>query len=72
MGPHEYFYSLAQMDFYMVAMAVQCSFDLLEAHFLCCRLQIPFDRQKAIKLSGMSEKAYTRSLNAMQNALGVR
>ena len=53
-------------------MAVQCSFDLLEAHFLCCRLQIPFDRQKAIKLSGMSEKAYTRSLNAMQNALGVR
>lgn len=36
------------------------------------KLQIPFDRQKAIKLSGMSEKAYTRSLNAMQNALGVR
>ncbi|GLJ43363.1 hypothetical protein SUGI_0900840 [Cryptomeria japonica] len=36
------------------------------------KLQVPFDRQKAIRLSGMSEKAYTRSLNAMQNALGVR
>eukprot|EP01018_Ginkgo_biloba_P039800 Gb_23047 [translate_table: standard] len=36
------------------------------------KLGVPFDRQKAIKLSGMSEKAYTRSLTAMQNALGVR
>ncbi|XP_021807543.1 origin of replication complex subunit 6 isoform X2 [Prunus avium] len=31
-----------------------------------------FDRQKAIRLSGMSEKAYTRSYNSMQNGLGVK
>lgn len=30
------------------------------------------DRQSAIKLSGMSEKAYNRSFNAMQNGLGVK
>ncbi|KAB2624561.1 origin recognition complex subunit 6 [Pyrus ussuriensis x Pyrus communis] len=31
-----------------------------------------FDRKKAITLSGMSEKAYTRCYNSMQNGLGVR
>ncbi|KAL6350702.1 hypothetical protein AAG906_028159 [Vitis piasezkii] len=31
-----------------------------------------FDRPSAIKLSGMSEKAYNRSFNAMQNGLGVK
>ncbi|XP_050117858.1 origin of replication complex subunit 6 isoform X3 [Malus sylvestris] len=31
-----------------------------------------FDRKKAIMLSGMSEKAYTRSYNSMQNGLGVK
>ncbi|XP_010257239.1 PREDICTED: origin of replication complex subunit 6 [Nelumbo nucifera] len=36
------------------------------------RFQVLFDRQTAIRLSGMSEKAYTRSLNAMQNGLGVK
>ncbi|RZC58639.1 hypothetical protein C5167_005941 [Papaver somniferum] len=34
--------------------------------------QALFDRQIAIKLSGMSEKAYTRSFNAMQNGMGVK
>ncbi|XP_026382322.1 origin of replication complex subunit 6-like [Papaver somniferum] len=34
--------------------------------------QALFDRQIAIKLSGMSEKAYTRSFNAMQNGIGVK
>ncbi|KAM1065500.1 hypothetical protein ACFX2B_020802 [Malus domestica] len=29
-----------------------------------------FDRKKAITLSGMSEKAYTRCYNSMQNGLG--
>jgi hypothetical protein len=38
----------------------------------CPRLQISLDRQKAIRVSGMSEKAYVRSLTAMQNALGLR
>ncbi|KAM5567182.1 origin of replication complex subunit 6 [Rosa sericea] len=36
------------------------------------RSGILFDRQKAIKLSGMSEKAYTRSFNSLQNGLGVK
>ncbi|KAK6931223.1 Origin recognition complex, subunit 6, partial [Dillenia turbinata] len=36
------------------------------------RLDVIFDRQNAIKLSGMSEKAYNRSFNAMQNGLGVK
>ncbi|WCJ21275.1 Origin of replication complex subunit 6 [Euphorbia peplus] len=36
------------------------------------RFQAIFDRQAAIKLSGMSEKAYTRSFNSLQNSLGVK
>ncbi|PKA51320.1 Origin recognition complex subunit 6 [Apostasia shenzhenica] len=36
------------------------------------RLQVIFDRQAAIRLSGMSEKAYIRSFNAMQNGIGFR
>jgi len=36
------------------------------------RLHVSFDRQKAIRVSGMSERAYVRSLTAMQNALGLR
>ncbi|MCL7039386.1 hypothetical protein MKW94_019410 [Papaver nudicaule] len=36
------------------------------------RFQALFDRQIAIKLSGMSEKAYTRSFHAMQNGIGVK
>ncbi|KAF8399463.1 hypothetical protein HHK36_015328 [Tetracentron sinense] len=36
------------------------------------RSQAIFDRQSAIRLSGMSEKAYNRSFNAMQNGLGVK
>ncbi|PKI75447.1 hypothetical protein CRG98_004117 [Punica granatum] len=35
------------------------------------RLQVMFDRQSAIKLSGMSEKAYNRSFNSLQNGIGV-
>ncbi|KAG6547321.1 hypothetical protein Mapa_011258 [Marchantia paleacea] len=38
----------------------------------CISLQVAFDRQKAIRCSGLSEKAYTRSSNAMQNALNLR
>ncbi|KAL8218793.1 hypothetical protein R6Q57_022166 [Mikania cordata] len=34
--------------------------------------QVLFDRQTAIKLSGMSDKAYIRSLNVMQNGIGVK
>ena len=43
-------------------------------HVICIysRLHIPFDRQKGVRVSGMSEKAYVRSLTAMQNALGLR
>lgn len=37
-----------------------------------CRADVLFDRQRAIKLSGMSEKAYIRSFNAMQNGIGVK
>ncbi|KAI3970696.1 hypothetical protein MKX01_024343 [Papaver californicum] len=36
------------------------------------RFQALFDRQIAIKLSGMSEKAYIRSFNAMQNGIGLK
>ncbi|KAG0589281.1 hypothetical protein M758_1G008400 [Ceratodon purpureus] len=38
----------------------------------CGELQVSLDRQKAVRVSGMSEKAYVRSLTAMQNALGLR
>lgn len=31
-----------------------------------------FDRQSAMRMSGMSEKAYMRSFNAMQNGIGVK
>ncbi|CAH9100952.1 unnamed protein product [Cuscuta europaea] len=31
-----------------------------------------FDRQAAIKLSGMTEKAYNRSFNSLQNGIGVK
>ncbi|CAL9208983.1 unnamed protein product, partial [Musa hybrid cultivar] len=36
------------------------------------RFDVVFDRQSAIKMSGMSEKAYMRSLNAMKNGIGVK
>lgn len=38
----------------------------------CGELQLSLDRQKAVRVSGMSEKAYVRSLTALQNALGLR
>lgn len=34
--------------------------------------QVIFDRQAAIRLSGMSEKAYNRSFNSLQNTLVSR
>ncbi|KAL8111972.1 hypothetical protein AgCh_019610 [Apium graveolens] len=34
--------------------------------------QVIFDKKTAIRMSGMSEKAYNRSLIAMQNGLGVK
>ncbi|KAG5604121.1 hypothetical protein H5410_025613 [Solanum commersonii] len=37
-----------------------------------CRMDVMFDRQAAIKLSGMSEKAYNRSFTSMQNGIGVK
>ncbi|KAJ7943486.1 Origin recognition complex subunit 6 [Quillaja saponaria] len=36
------------------------------------RLGMIFDRSSAIKLSGMSEKAYSRSYNSLHNGLGVK
>ncbi|KAK3003638.1 hypothetical protein RJ639_019637 [Escallonia herrerae] len=36
------------------------------------RAQVILDRQSAIRLSGMSEKAYSRSFNAMQNGIGIK
>lgn len=36
------------------------------------RMVVIFDRQAAVKLSGMSEKAYNRSFNSMQNGIGVK
>ncbi|CAN6449830.1 unnamed protein product [Victoria cruziana] len=36
------------------------------------RLKVMFDRPNAVRLSGMSDKAYIRSFNAMQNCLGVK
>ncbi|KAI3696406.1 hypothetical protein L1987_79420 [Smallanthus sonchifolius] len=35
-------------------------------------MQVLFDRQLAIRLSGMSEKAYIRSFNVMQNGIGIK
>ncbi|KAF5739244.1 origin of replication complex subunit 6 [Tripterygium wilfordii] len=34
--------------------------------------QVIFDRNAAIRMSGMSEKAYNRSFNSLQNGLGVK
>ncbi|CAI0448092.1 unnamed protein product [Linum tenue] len=36
------------------------------------RFQVIFDRRAATKLSGLSEKAYTRSFNLLQNSIGVK
>ncbi|KAF7809135.1 Origin of replication complex subunit 6 [Senna tora] len=36
------------------------------------RLGVLFDRSRCIRLSGMSEKAYTRSYNSLHNSLGVK
>ncbi|CAK9183757.1 unnamed protein product [Ilex paraguariensis] len=36
------------------------------------RSDVIFDRHSAIRLSGMSEKAYSRSFNSMQNGIGVK
>ncbi|KAH7277371.1 hypothetical protein KP509_39G047700 [Ceratopteris richardii] len=38
----------------------------------CSLLRVDIDRQTAIRVSGLSEKAYIRSLTNLQNALGVR
>ncbi|KAI5061835.1 hypothetical protein GOP47_0022374 [Adiantum capillus-veneris] len=38
----------------------------------CSLLHVDMDRQKAIRISGLSEKAYIRSLTNLQNALGLR
>ncbi|XP_051146144.1 origin of replication complex subunit 6 [Andrographis paniculata] len=35
-------------------------------------MDVIFDRQVAIKLSGMSEKGYNRSFNSMQNGIGIK
>ncbi|KAL5659472.1 hypothetical protein ACJX0J_032635, partial [Zea mays] len=36
------------------------------------KLQVIFDRAEAVRMSGMSEKAYIRSFNSLQNGLGVK
>jgi hypothetical protein len=36
------------------------------------RLGVLFDRSAAVKLSGMSEKAYIRSYNSLHNGIGVK
>ncbi|GAB2293337.1 Origin of replication complex subunit 6, partial [Dionaea muscipula] len=36
------------------------------------RFEVIFDRQRAMRLSGMSEKAYNRSFNSLQNVLDVK
>ncbi|KAL3824128.1 hypothetical protein ACJIZ3_020157 [Penstemon smallii] len=36
------------------------------------RMEVLFDRKLAIKLSGMSESAYNRSFNSMQNGIGIK
>ncbi|KAL3501404.1 hypothetical protein ACH5RR_035853 [Cinchona calisaya] len=36
------------------------------------RMDVIFDRQAAVKLSGMSERAYIRCFNSMQNGIGVK
>ncbi|MCO5604395.1 hypothetical protein L7F22_058560 [Adiantum nelumboides] len=38
----------------------------------CSLLHVDMDRQKAIRISGLSDKAYIRSLTNLQNALGLR
>lgn len=38
----------------------------------CTLMHVDFDRQKAIRVSGLSEKAYIRSLTNLQNAIGLR
>ncbi|PUZ73047.1 hypothetical protein GQ55_2G443500 [Panicum hallii var. hallii] len=36
------------------------------------KFQVIFDRAEAVRMSGMSDKAYIRSFNALQNGLGVK
>lgn len=36
------------------------------------KFQVVFDRAEAVRMSGMSDKAYIRSFNSLQNGLGVK
>ncbi|AAD14490.1 Hypothetical protein [Arabidopsis thaliana] len=63
----------AQFDSSIIGVWVTyCSILLNLIRNLLVRLQIIFDRQAAVKLSGMSEKAYSRSFNSLQNVIGIK
>ncbi|EFJ07789.1 hypothetical protein SELMODRAFT_429468 [Selaginella moellendorffii] len=64
---------LSQMEFDAAAFGIgDVCRSVLCFDIVCSMMQVPFDRQKGIKLSGLSDKAYNRSLTTVQNALGIR
>ncbi|XP_050130562.1 origin of replication complex subunit 6-like [Malus sylvestris] len=59
-----------QFDFSIIGVGEVCK-AVICLEIAATRSGLLFDRKKATTLSGMSEKAYTRCCNSMQNGLGV-
>ncbi|XP_044494387.1 origin of replication complex subunit 6-like [Mangifera indica] len=61
----------AQFDSSVIGVGEICK-AIMCLEIAATRFDTIFDRQTAIKMSGMSEKAYTRSFNLLQNSIGFR
>ncbi|XP_027098513.1 origin of replication complex subunit 6-like [Coffea arabica] len=61
----------AQFDSSIIGVGEICK-AIMCLEIAASRMDVIFDRQAAIRLSGMSERAYIRSFNSMQNGIGVK
>ncbi|XP_031261528.1 origin of replication complex subunit 6-like [Pistacia vera] len=61
----------AQFDSSVIGVGEICK-AIMCLEIAATRFGVIFNRQTAIKMSGMSEKAYTRSFNLLQNSIGFK
>ncbi|KAJ0094340.1 hypothetical protein Patl1_15920 [Pistacia atlantica] len=61
----------AQFDSSVIGVGEICK-AIMCLEIAATRFDVIFNRQTAIKMSGMSEKAYTRSFNLLQNSIGFK
>ncbi|CAA6659768.1 unnamed protein product [Spirodela intermedia] len=61
----------ADVQFDSSVMGIVCK-AIICLEIAATRLQVLFDRQAAVKMCGMSEKAYIRSFNGIQNSIGIK